>query len=233
MDCSTYLLYPANIDDWFVHLKDAGLRVETVEKRKSGAEEIRMQRRLCLLPKKIILRVTIKQLIVSSNVESDLADLLSEKEKQKEREEASEDEQRHQPAGGAHEIEMATLSISSSLIGDSRDDVDVEDEEVKTATSSSSAASASSSPTPTPKPPRSRSQSPQPGKERALSAAAANSSTPIRHKIAKLSDPLRNSVLLVRLAFFLRKWVFGFSQLFILLFFIAISIPFNLKGGQG
>ena len=68
MDCSTYLLYPpskADLDQWHQELRAAAVRVETVEKRKSGAEELAMRRRLALLPRTRLVTVTLVRVLVS------------------------------------------------------------------------------------------------------------------------------------------------------------------------
>ena len=59
VDCSTYLLYFANeqvTSTWYNEVSLACNRVETIEKRRSGAEELAFYRRLSLLPKKKLLR---------------------------------------------------------------------------------------------------------------------------------------------------------------------------------
>jgi hypothetical protein len=67
VDCSSYLLYPesSQLDRWYKDLLAAALRVETVEKRKSGACELAMLKRLDLLPKYVVLKVQLRRLIVS------------------------------------------------------------------------------------------------------------------------------------------------------------------------
>jgi hypothetical protein len=52
VDCSTYLLYPPEdmIHLWYAELSEATSRVETIAKRKSGADEIALYRRLDLYP---------------------------------------------------------------------------------------------------------------------------------------------------------------------------------------
>ena len=52
VDCSTYLLYlPEHvIHEWYTELVEAVNRVETIAKRKSGADEIAMTRRLNMMP---------------------------------------------------------------------------------------------------------------------------------------------------------------------------------------
>ena len=58
VDCSTYLLYFANdqvTSLWYSEVCQACNRVETVEKRRSGAEELAFYRRLSLLPKRKVL----------------------------------------------------------------------------------------------------------------------------------------------------------------------------------
>lgn len=58
VDCSTYLLYFANnqvTSLWYSEVCQACNRVETIEKRRSGAEELAFYRRLSLLPKRKVL----------------------------------------------------------------------------------------------------------------------------------------------------------------------------------
>lgn len=67
VDCSTYLLYPPDeesIDAWYSELKAASGRVETVEKRKSGAEEIALAKRLLSLPKIYFVSIVLKYAII-------------------------------------------------------------------------------------------------------------------------------------------------------------------------
>jgi hypothetical protein len=65
VDCSTYLLYPPEsmFMNWFNEIQSSCLRVETIAKRKSGAEELAMRRRLMKLPKKYYLSIKIKRYI--------------------------------------------------------------------------------------------------------------------------------------------------------------------------
>lgn len=67
MDCSSYLLYPesSQLDRWYKDLLAAALRVETVEKRKSGACELAMLKRLDLLPKSVLVKIQLRRLVVS------------------------------------------------------------------------------------------------------------------------------------------------------------------------
>jgi hypothetical protein len=67
VDCSAYLLYPesSQLDRWYRDLLAAALRVETVEKRKSGACELAMLKRLYLLPKSVVVKVQLRRLVVS------------------------------------------------------------------------------------------------------------------------------------------------------------------------
>eukprot|EP01038_Epipyxis_sp_PR26KG_P010487 gene10487-14094_t len=74
VDCSTYLIYPPLYDMnlWYQELLEASLRVETISKRKSGAEDLAMKRRLLLLPKTKTLIIKIHKFVYSkkSNVSS-------------------------------------------------------------------------------------------------------------------------------------------------------------------
>jgi hypothetical protein len=65
VDCSTYLLYPplSSFNEWFYEIQQSCSRVETIAKRKSGAEELAMKRRLIKLPKKYGLEIRIKRFI--------------------------------------------------------------------------------------------------------------------------------------------------------------------------
>jgi hypothetical protein len=67
VDCSSYLLYPesSQLDRWYKDLLAAALRVETVEKRKSGACELAMLKRLNLLPKSVVVKIQLRRLVVS------------------------------------------------------------------------------------------------------------------------------------------------------------------------
>lgn len=71
VDCSVYLLYPPSEDlqIWHEELKAASVRVETVEKKRSGALELALARRLRIIPKNFIIDVHIHQLIVQSEEE--------------------------------------------------------------------------------------------------------------------------------------------------------------------
>lgn len=53
------------MDRWFADLLAGALRVETVEKRKSGACELAMLKRLHLLPKSAVVKVQLRRLVVS------------------------------------------------------------------------------------------------------------------------------------------------------------------------
>lgn len=65
VDCSTYVLYPpeANIRMWYAELTAASARVETIAKRKSGADEIALYRRLDLYPIKTTIAIKVKRFI--------------------------------------------------------------------------------------------------------------------------------------------------------------------------
>ena len=67
VDCSSYLLYPesSQLDRWYKDLLAAALRVETVEKRKSGACELAMLKRLNHLPKSVVVKIQLRRLVVS------------------------------------------------------------------------------------------------------------------------------------------------------------------------
>jgi uncharacterized membrane protein len=77
VDCSTYMLYPEHKSMllWFSELKQACGRVETIKKRKSGAEEIAVHRRLHLLPRNNRIYVKFLKLVIAKdvNVLNDLA----------------------------------------------------------------------------------------------------------------------------------------------------------------
>lgn len=78
VDCSTYLLYPPSkplLELWYEELRQATLRVETISKRKSGAEELMMNRRLSLLPKTHKLKLTVNKVIIH-NQSSAIMDLM-------------------------------------------------------------------------------------------------------------------------------------------------------------
>ena len=53
------------MNTWYTELHAAALRVETIEKRKSGAEELAMLKRLKMLPKTKVIEIILKQLIIS------------------------------------------------------------------------------------------------------------------------------------------------------------------------
>lgn len=68
VDCSTYLLYPPEqtIEVWYAELLEAARRVETIAKRKSGADEIALYRRLELYPISTVVAVSVKRFIHTS-----------------------------------------------------------------------------------------------------------------------------------------------------------------------
>jgi hypothetical protein len=63
LDCSTYYLFPdqSQVELWYKEIQLASTRVETVKKRKAGAEEIAVTRRLALLPKERLVLVTVRE----------------------------------------------------------------------------------------------------------------------------------------------------------------------------
>jgi hypothetical protein len=65
VDCSTFLLYPPEeqIHLWFQELSEAAARVETIAKRKSGADEIALYRRLELYPISATVTLEVKRFI--------------------------------------------------------------------------------------------------------------------------------------------------------------------------
>ena len=71
VDCSVYLLYPPadDLQLWYEELKQACARVESIEKKKSGAVELALARRLRLLPRKFGVSIEVHQLIVQSEEE--------------------------------------------------------------------------------------------------------------------------------------------------------------------
>ncbi len=91
VDCSTYLIYPpkATIDQWYEELQSSCLRVETIAKRKSGAEEFAMKRRLMKLPKKGVISIRLKRFVqYIPNHRKLLPDEIKEIEKNEKEEEA-------------------------------------------------------------------------------------------------------------------------------------------------
>lgn len=79
LDCSTYLLHPLlpaasdaedidediTIETWYEELQKACKRVETIAKRKSGADDLAMERRLKLFPRSHLLQITVKRLVLN------------------------------------------------------------------------------------------------------------------------------------------------------------------------
>lgn len=65
VDCSTYVLYPPeqNIRLWYREIASAAVRVETISKRKSGADEIALYRRLDLYPIKTTIAIKVKRFV--------------------------------------------------------------------------------------------------------------------------------------------------------------------------
>lgn len=68
LDCSTYILYPPSetIGLWFQELSAASARVETIAKRKSGADEIALYRRLDLYPITSYVTIKVKRFVRST-----------------------------------------------------------------------------------------------------------------------------------------------------------------------
>jgi hypothetical protein len=71
VDCSTYLLYPPHKELmlWFAELKSASERVETIKKRKSGADEIAVSRRLKMLPRNNRVYIRFLKLVIAKHVD--------------------------------------------------------------------------------------------------------------------------------------------------------------------
>ena len=98
VDCSTYLLYPNTlvIETFFHELEAACHRVETIEKRNSGAVEIAVERRLALLPKEHFVKIVLKQVLLAPNLDEqgdpDLYEVLERREKEGMAREAEKDE---------------------------------------------------------------------------------------------------------------------------------------------
>lgn len=68
VDCSSYLLYPCPshiMDNWFDELSLACRRVETVAKRRSGAEDLALERRLNLFPRSHQIIITVKRALLA------------------------------------------------------------------------------------------------------------------------------------------------------------------------
>lgn len=65
VDCSTFILYPPSetIHQWFHELSAATGRVETIAKRKSGADEIALYRRLDMYPITSYVTVKVKRFV--------------------------------------------------------------------------------------------------------------------------------------------------------------------------
>ena len=65
VDCSTYVLYPPeqSIRLWYREIAAAAARVETISKRKSGADEIALYRRLDLYPIKTTIAIKVKRFV--------------------------------------------------------------------------------------------------------------------------------------------------------------------------
>lgn len=65
VDCSTYLLYPPEdmLHIWYDELVEAASRVETIAKRKSGADEIALYRRLDLFPISTTVTVQVRRFV--------------------------------------------------------------------------------------------------------------------------------------------------------------------------
>eukprot|EP01039_Chlorochromonas_danica_P010336 gene10336-11440_t len=70
VDCSSYLLYPCPtttsvMERWFDELSLACRRVETVAKRRSGAEDLALERRLKLFPRSHQVIITVKRALLA------------------------------------------------------------------------------------------------------------------------------------------------------------------------
>jgi len=74
------LLYPPadDLQLWYEELKQACARVESIEKKKSGAVELALARRLRLLPRKFGVSIEVHQLIVQSEEEGTTSSSMAE-----------------------------------------------------------------------------------------------------------------------------------------------------------
>ena len=77
VDCSTYLLFPNPLllEKLFNELELACRRVETIDKRNSGALEIAVERRLSLMPKETFIKLSLFEVVLASNLEEDNQDI--------------------------------------------------------------------------------------------------------------------------------------------------------------
>jgi len=77
VDCSTYLLFPSSLllEKLFNELELACRRVETIDKRNSGALEIAVERRLSLMPKETFIKLSLLEVVLASNLEEDNQDI--------------------------------------------------------------------------------------------------------------------------------------------------------------
>jgi hypothetical protein len=104
VDCSTFLLYPPeeHIHLWFQELSEAAARVETIAKRKSGADEIAMYRRLELYPISATVTLEVKRFI-RTTPKSSLFDMFIRKQSALNTQSEEETEERKTPGSNGHD----------------------------------------------------------------------------------------------------------------------------------